>query len=131
MQTHRIAAYLYGLISLGIIAFQLALAAGAPWGEFAMGGAYPGQFPPQLRIAAVVQAVILALLALVVFARARVALPGWSRSSHRLIWVVVAFSTISLILNSITPSPRERAIWAPVALVMVICSVTVARSKQA
>ena len=76
MQTHRIAAYLYGLISLGIIAFQLALAAGAPWGEFAMGGAYPGQFPPQLRIAAVVQAVILALLALVVFARARVALPG-------------------------------------------------------
>ena len=131
MQTHRIAAYIYGLVSLGIIAFQLALAAGAPWGEFAMGGAYPGQFPPQLRIAAVVQAVILALLALVVFARARVALPGWLHSSRRLIWVVVAFSTVSLILNSITPSPRERAIWAPVALVMVICSVTVARSKQA
>jgi hypothetical protein len=41
LQTHRIAAYLYGLVSLGIIAFQLALAAGAPWGEFAMGGAYP------------------------------------------------------------------------------------------
>jgi peptidoglycan/LPS O-acetylase OafA/YrhL len=72
--------------------------------------------------------VILALLALVVFARARVALPGWSRSSRRLIWVVVAFSTLSLILNSITPSPRERAIWAPVAFVMLVCSVAVARS---
>jgi hypothetical protein len=95
-----------------------------------MGGAFPGQFPPELRVAAVVQAVILALLTLVVLARAGIALPKWSRASRWLIWVVVAFSTISLILNSITPSAGERAIWMPVALILLICSVIVSISKN-
>jgi hypothetical protein len=129
MHTHRFAVFVYGFVSLGVIAFQLALAAGAPWGEFAMGGAFPGQFPPELRVAAIVQAVILALLAMVVLARASVALPKWARASRWLIWVVVAFSALSLVLNLITPSAGERAIWAPVALVMLVCSVIVARDK--
>lgn len=129
MKKSRPAALGYGVISLVVIAFQIALAAGAPWGAFAMGGAFPGQFPPELRVAAVVQAVILAGLALVVLARAGVVLPRLSRTSRWLIWVVVAFSALSLVLNLITPSAGERAIWAPVALVMLVCSVTVAVSK--
>jgi hypothetical protein len=129
MKKERLAALVYGAVSWGVIAFQLALAAGAPWGAYAMGGAFPGQFPPELRVAAVVQAVILALLALVVLARADMALPKWSRASRWLIWIVVAFSTISLVLNTITPSAGERAIWMPVALVMLICSAIVAVSK--
>lgn len=129
MQIHRLAALVYGAVSLGVILFQLALAVGAPWGAYAMGGAFPGQFPPELRVAAVVQATILALLALVVLARAGMALPKWSRASRWLIWIVVVFSTISLVLNTITPSADERAIWMPVALVMLICSVIVAVSK--
>jgi len=129
MKKERLSAFIYGLVSLGVIAFQLALAAGAPWGAYAMGGAFPGQFPPELRVAAIVQAVILALLALVVLARAGIALPKWSRASRRLIWIVVAFSVISLVLNTITPSAGERAIWVPVALVILICSVIVAVSK--
>ena len=129
MKKSRPAALGYGVISLVVIAFQIALAAGAPWGAFAMGGAFPGQFPPELRVAAVVQAVILAGLALVVLARAGVVLPRLSRTSRWLIWVVVAFSALSLVLNLITPSAGERAIWAPVALVMLVCSVIVAISK--
>jgi hypothetical protein len=129
MNKVRFAALVYAVVSVGVIAFQLALAAGAPWGEFAMGGAYPGQFPPELRLAAVVQAVILAGLALIVLARAGVAMPKWSRASHRLVWLVVAFSTLSLVLNLITPSAGERAIWAPVAFVMLVSSVTIAISK--
>ena len=129
MKKSRLAGFVYGVISLAVIAFQIALAAGAPWGAYAMGGAFPGQFPPELRIAAIVQAVILAGLALVVLARAGVALPKRSRTSRWLIWVVVAFSALSLVLNLITPSPGERAIWAPVALIMLVSSVTVAISK--
>lgn len=41
------------IAAAGSIAFQLALALGAPWGEYAMGGRYPGRFPPGLRLAAV------------------------------------------------------------------------------
>lgn len=129
MQKHRLAAFVYGIVSLGVIAFQLALAAGAPWGAYAMGGVFPGQFPPELRVAAIVQAVILAMLAMVVLARAGFALPRWSRTSRWLIWVVVAFSALSLVLNIITPSAGERLIWAPVALIMLVSSVIVARDK--
>ena len=122
----RIAALFYAIISLAVVAFQVALAAGAPWGAFAMGGAFPGQFPPALRIAALVQAVLLLALAVVVLARAGVLLPGWSRVSRWLIWFVVAFAALSFVLNLITPSAGERAIWAPVTFLMLISSGIVA-----
>lgn len=131
MKNHRISAFIYIVVSVVVILFQIALAAGVPWGEFAMGGAFPGQFPPELRVAAVLQAGILAALAFVVLARAGITLPRWSRTSRWLIWVVVAFSAVSLVLNTITPSAGERAIWAPVALIMLICSVIVAIRKDA
>ncbi|MCK6584101.1 MAG: hypothetical protein L6Q49_13465 [Anaerolineales bacterium] len=123
MKNHRISAFIYIVVSVVVILFQIALAAGVPWGEFAMGGAFPGQFPPELRVAAVLQAGILAALAFVVLARAGITLPRWSRTSRWLIWV--------LVLNTITPSAGERAIWAPVALIMLICSVIVAIRKDA
>jgi hypothetical protein len=126
MMLKRIAALFYAIISLAVIAFQIALAAGAPWGAFAMGGAFPGQFPPALRIAALIQAVLLLAMAAVVLARAGVILPGWSRVSRWLIWFVVAFAALSLVLNLITPSTGERAIWAPVAFLLLISSSLVA-----
>ena len=128
MNITRVSAIIYVIVSVGVIAFQIALAAGAPWGEYAMGGAFPGQFPAPLRVAAVVQAVILAVWAAVVLARAGLLLPGWSRASRWLIWVVVAFATVSLTLNLITPSAGERAIWAPIALTLLISSAIVAVS---
>jgi hypothetical protein len=54
MKIRRMAAFHYAIITLTVVAFQIALAAGAPWGAFAMGGAFPGQFPPALRIVALV-----------------------------------------------------------------------------
>ena len=130
MSISRAAAILYAIVTAGVVLFQLALAAGAPWGSYAMGGAYPGQFPPALRVAAIVQAVILIGLAAVVLARAGVALPKWSQAARWLIWLVVVFSTISLILNLLTPSAGERAIWAPVAFLLLASCVTVALSKS-
>lgn len=121
-----IAAWLYTILSAGVVAFQLALAAGAPWGAYAMGGAFPGQFPPALRIGALVQAALLVGMAATVLARAGLLLPTWGRVSRRLIWVVVAFATVSLVLNLITPSAGERAIWAPVAFLLLVSSTTVA-----
>jgi hypothetical protein len=37
---------------------------------------------------------------------------------------------VSVILNTITPSAGERRIWAPVALVLLVCSFTVAWLAQ-
>ena len=125
MMIRRVSAILYAIVSGVVVAFQVALAAGAPWGEYAMGGAFPGQFPPELRIAALVQAALLVGLAVIVLARA--GLVGlWSRAARRLIWVVVGFSTLSFVLNLITPSAGERAIWAPIAFLLLISSAVVA-----
>ena len=129
MTIRRIAAFLYAIITLAVVAFQIALASGAPWGAFAIGGAFPGQLPPAMRIAAVIQAALLIGFALVVLARTGIILPTWLRASRWLAWVVVAFSALSLILNLITPSAGERAIWAPVAFIMLLSSGIVAFTK--
>jgi hypothetical protein len=126
MAMRRAAAFLYATVSAGVVAFQIALAAGAPWGAYAMGGAFPGQFPPALRIAALVQAALIVGMAAVVLARAGLILAGWSRVSRWLVWVVVVVAALSLVLNLITPSAGERAIWVPVALLLLMSSAVVA-----
>ena len=121
------AALVFATVSGVVIAFQLALAAGAPWGAYAMGGAFPGRFPVALRIAAVVQAAFFAVMVGVVVSRAGLGLVRWSSASRTLAWVVVAITAVSFVLNLITPSAGERAIWAPVAFLLLVSSAVVAR----
>ena len=130
MDIARVAAILYAIIILGVVAFQFALAAGAPWGAYAMGGASPGQFPPALRVAAILQAVLLAGMAAVVLARTGLILPGWSQVSRWLVWIVVAITALSLVLNFITPSTGERAIWTPTLSLLLLSSLIVAFSSS-
>lgn len=120
------AAVVFAVATAGVIAFQVALAAGTPWGAYAMGGVFPGKLPPAMRAAAIVQAAVLALFAMIVLSRAELAFSQWMSVSTRLVWVVVAFSAAAVVLNVITPSRGERRIWAPVSLVMLVCSVVVA-----
>ena len=90
-----------------------------------MGGRYPGRLPANLRIAAVVQAALLAILAAGVLSRAGVAFPGLSAWAGWLAWIAVGFSLLALMLNLITPSKWERRVWAPVALLMFASSLLV------
>ena len=130
MDITRVAAIIYAILTVGVVAFQIALAAGAPWGAYAMGGASPGQFPPGLRVSAIVQAVLLAGMAAVILARAGLILPGWWRVSHWLVWIVAAITAISLVINLITPSAGERAIWLPTLALLLISSFIVAFSNS-
>jgi len=122
------AAYLFSVLVVFIMLFQFALALGAPWGELAMGGKYPGRFPLQMRIVALLQVVVLGFIMLIVLTRAGVVLNEYSSISKSAIWGVVVFSLIGAILNTITPSKKERMLWAPVAIALFVCSTYVAVS---
>jgi hypothetical protein len=88
-----------------------------------MGGAFPGRFPLAVRVAALVQALLIVLMTLVVLSRAGLTLPSWSRASRRLVWLVVALGVVSFLLNVATPSAGERMIWAPATFILLECSV--------
>ncbi|GGX63936.1 hypothetical protein [Saccharospirillum salsuginis] len=123
-----VAAYVFGLLAGVAVLFQWALALGAPWGEMAMGGRYPGRFPPGLRFAALVQSFLLVVIALVVFTRAGMMLGDYLVFSRYAIWFVVGFCGISAVLNTITPSKKERLLWAPVTFGLLVCGLIVALS---
>jgi hypothetical protein len=123
-----IAALVFAVVAGGVVALQLALAMGAPWGAYAMGGAFPGRFPPPMRVAAVVQAVVIGLLALVVLSAAGLVLPDLAAAYPWLIWVAVAVSVVAVVLNAISRSSGERRIWVPVAAVLLVSSLVVALS---
>ncbi len=122
-----LAARVFCTLVLLVVGFQLALIAGAPWGRLTMGGAFPGQLPPRMRLAAGASAAVLLLSGAVVAARAGLALPSWRAASPKLVWAVVALMAVGAVLNAITPSHWERALWLPVVLVQLACVVVVAR----
>jgi len=122
------AAVAFLVVAAAVIAFEVALAAGAPLGVYAMGGTNPGRLPPRLRVAAAVQAVVIAVLGAIVGSSAGLVAIPLIADLPELIWLVVVFSAISLVLNAISRSPGERRIWAPVALVMLASSLVVAVS---
>ncbi len=111
-----------------VILFQLALAFGVPWGNLAMGGKYPGKFPPVMRVAALVQIVILTIIGVVISVRGGIIFPEWFFLADKIIWGVVVFNVIGLVANLATRSKWERIIWAPIAVVLLVCSLIVALS---
>jgi hypothetical protein len=119
-------ALVFALVTGMVVAFQVALALGAPWGSYAMGGAFPGRMPPPLRVAAMIQGILLAVLAIVVLADAGLLVVPILDEWPWLIWVPVAVSGVAVVLNGSTRSRGERRIWLPVALVLLLSSLGVA-----
>lgn len=119
----ELAAVVFAATITGVVGFQLALALGAPWGEYAMGGAVRGSFPPPMRVLAAVQAVLLAILALIVLGRVGI---GPLAGAGSAVWVAVATSVLAVLLNAASRSGGERRIWVPVSLVLLASSLVVA-----
>ncbi|MGV8911972.1 MAG: hypothetical protein ACOH14_05075 [Rhodoglobus sp.] len=123
-----IAAVLFTLVAL----FQLAVVLGAPLGELTQGGANKGTLPTQGRIFAGVSAALVLVMAAAMLARTE---RGPARLAPRrliavLAWITTAYAGVGVILNLITPSAVERAIWAPITAVMfAACLVTMLKTR--
>ena len=108
--------------------FQLALALGAPWGAYTLGGRFKGKLPPRMRLVAVLQIVLLLVFALIVPARAGLGLGQLYPASRVAIWFVAAFFALGSLANLATLSKGERLIWGPANVLMLIASIMVALS---
>jgi hypothetical protein len=122
------AALVFGFFIVVVAIFQLALAAGVPWGSVAMAGKFPGRLPPRMRVAAFLQVFVLTVLGVVVWTRAGIIFAHWYTASEKFIWAVVAFAMLGFMMNLITPVKWERLIWAPVAAILLASGLIVALS---
>jgi hypothetical protein len=100
------------LIAVGV--FEVALAAGAPWGRFAWGGATDGVLPTSMRISSGVGAA--AYVAIAATARAGPTTPV-RRRVLRGLGVLMGIGTL---LNLASPSWGEKLIWTPVAAALAV-----------
>ncbi len=108
-------AHLYATACLAVIFFQIALILGTPLGAYTQGGQHPGKLPLKGRAMAALSIPVLMLQALAILSAA--GFPGldWPRWTG---WAALALSLVTTLLNWITPSQRERALWGPATLVM-------------
>lgn len=123
----RVAPLTFSWFAAGVALFQLALALGMPWGEWAWGGAYAGALPNTMRWASGASAILVCTFAAIVLIRAGVVASAWQPLARKLIWGVVAYCAVGVVANALTPSSLERMLWLPVTLVLLASSVAVAR----
>jgi hypothetical protein len=129
--TVRRAARLYVLLTLGVVAFQFALVGGAPWGHLTQGGRHAGALPPSQRAIAAVSTLLLLAAAGVVGSGAGLWGARWHAGAAKGTWVVVCYLALGVVLNTITPSAAERALWLPVTIALLATAVIVARGAGA
>ena len=112
-------------ISLSL--FQIALALGAKWGEFAYGGSNKGQLPKNLRITSVFSSFVALALAGHYLAEIGI-FQSLLDIEGRVIanWAFFGLLAIGTILNNISRSASERKLWGPITLAMSASALIVA-----
>ena len=107
--------------------FQLALALGAPMGEYAYGGQLPGKLPIAYRISSAFSFLLMLAIAGHYLAQLG-AVPLLLRADHNQVvnWALVGFASLAAIMNNITRSKKEKQLWGSTTIAMLIAAVIVA-----
>ena len=120
MQMARTASLGFGALA----GFQLALAAGAPWGELAWGGAGgSGVLPARLRLASALSAAVWVGAGRVVLVRAA------GRGYERTTVCLAALLMLGSAMNAVSPSRAEARLWTPVSLVLAALTAAIAHGQ--
>jgi hypothetical protein len=114
---------------IGVAVFQAAVALGAPLGDFVWGGFTEGELSPIFRIASAFAAGSLLWMALVVLARAGIAVPITPAPDHRLkafTWTIAGFMVLNTIGNLASQSSSEQLLMAPITVLLAVLIALVA-----
>ena len=109
-----IAAIIVAILFASIAVFQVLLSLGYPLGEYAMGGYYK-VLPKKLRIAGVINALILVFMGFVFLQHANVLNGVDFLSTNILVWVITIYLGINTIANLISRSKKERFVMTPLS----------------
>ena len=116
------------ILAMGLVGlFQLALILGAPMGEYAFGGQNPGKLPVKYRamsgVTLLVYVAIIGHMLAQLGALPRLLPEDLNRAAN---WALFGLNLLSLVMNSISRSKKERDMWVPVALMLSVASFFVA-----
>ncbi len=120
------------LTTAGIVgawaAFQVALAAGAPFGEHVWGGTQPATLPTGMRVVSGGAALLLIWMLTVILARAdlirvKPVPTGWLR---RCTWAIAGYMALGTLGNLASQSTTEQRIFAPITLSLAVLTAWVA-----
>lgn len=110
-----------GLVATILLAllcvFQVALAAGAPLGQYAWGGQHR-VLPTTLRVGSAVA--VLIYLGTAAVALGAAGLIAWSPPGL-LVWAVFALFALGIVMNAISRSRPERLVMTPLVTVLAAC----------
>jgi hypothetical protein len=113
-----------------IALFQVALAAGAPLGHAAYGGGQ-AELTALQRVASTAAVAVWSSAAMIVLGRARLwHAPRLDRVFRRGTWFFAAVLTIGALMNLASRSVWENVVFGPLAAVLAILFVTVARKAD-
>jgi hypothetical protein len=113
--------------TLLVAVFQIALALGAPWGEYAYGGARVGKLPLGFRINSVVAVFVMVAISGHYLAQLGVFEPILDPAGNSVVnWVLVGFTGLSALANNATRSKKERMVWGIPTILMFLASLAVA-----
>ena len=117
---------LIGLLAI-LAVFQIALAAGAPFGHLAWGG-QNRILPARQRVGSVVSVVIYAAIAVIALGRAGQTDLVLAAISQVGMWIVLGFFVLSIVGNAVSRSRFERSVMVPMSAALAVLSLLVAVS---
>ena len=117
-----IGAQVGALIYIGIAVFQCAAMLGAPVGEYMQGGSVKGRLPRQRRAAAAVSALVLVLNACAILGVTGTGPLAELESPwlELLWWLTSAGAVVGAALNLATRSRKERLVFGPLSLILLV-----------
>ncbi len=116
-----IASIIAAILLFSVAVFQVLLALGYPFGEFAMGG-YHKVLPKKLRVVSVMNALILLFMGFVVLQHTNVVNGLELLSTNTVVWVITIFLGFNTITNLISRSKKERFMMTPLSgLIFLLC----------
>lgn len=116
-----IATILALIILIGLTIFQIALAFGAPIGQFAWGGQHK-VLPTKLRIGSAISPIIYAVFTAFALSKSGIWIIIQDQTTINTgLWIVTIYLVVGTAMNAISRSKYEQRVIAPITAILAVC----------